>query len=127
MKFVVPSRYQLRLGLDLQRDMSLRRAGSLWTAARYWDAVRGIQHVSVLRLSPAAGARHTRTSWLLQTDRRPHATLHRFLMAEIRAGDVVKMLKGKEDKWKSLVPHLVESLKPMAANAVRSAACSALR
>jgi len=43
-------------------------------------------------------------------------------MGEVASGDVVGKLKAAEAKWLALTPHLAESLKPIAAQAVRAAA-----
>jgi hypothetical protein len=43
----------------------------------------------------------------------------RHLMSEVASGDVVSKLKAAEQKWIKLAPHLAESLKPIAAQAVR--------
>lgn len=40
-------------------------------------------------------------------------------MSEVASGDVVSKLKAAEQKWIKLIPHLAESLKPIAAQAVR--------
>jgi len=43
----------------------------------------------------------------------------RHLMSEVASGDVVSKLKAAEQKWIKLIPHLAESLKPIAAQATK--------
>ena len=41
-------------------------------------------------------------------------------MGDVAKGDIVGKLKKAESKWSELLPYLAESLKPIAAEAVRA-------